>query len=103
MSDSTAVRQRYVEQIKRRGRIASPHLLHAFANVPRERFTGEGPWRIRSAETRDYSSTADSNPAHIYEDVLVAIDESRKLHSGLPSLWASLFEALDIKRGERDI
>jgi protein-L-isoaspartate(D-aspartate) O-methyltransferase len=101
MNDTAAARQRYVEQIKKRGRISSPRLLQAFAKVPRERFAGEGPWRIRTPDIRDYWPTEDANPIHLYDDVLVAIDESRKLHTGLPSLWANLFEALDIKEEER--
>src|SRR5690348_18175945 len=36
-----------------------------------------------------------------YSDVLVAIDESRQLDTGLPSLWAHVFDVLDIKEGER--
>jgi Protein-L-isoaspartate carboxylmethyltransferase len=75
--------------------------LQAFAKVPREQFAGEGPWRIRSSEIREYRSTPDEDPVHLYDDVLVVIDESRKLHTGLPSLWANLFEALEIREGER--
>lgn len=101
MGDAAVVRQCYVEQIKKRGRISSPRLLEAFAKVSREQFAGDGPWRIRSSEGRDYRSTPDADPVHLYDDVLVAIDESRKLHTGLPSLWANLFEALDIRDGER--
>lgn len=56
---------------------------------------------MRASEGREYQSTPDANPVHLYNDVLVAIDESRKLHTGLPSLWANLFEILDIQDGER--
>ncbi len=35
--------------------------------------------------------------------MLVAIDETRGLNNGQPSLWASLFDQLDLKPGERVI
>jgi len=101
MSDLTAARRYYAEEIKYRGQISSPRLLKAFAAVPRERFLGEGPWRIRSEIAHDYWSTEDANPVHLYHDVLVAIDEERKLDNGLPSLWARLFDILNIKENER--
>jgi protein-L-isoaspartate(D-aspartate) O-methyltransferase len=101
MSDIAAARWHYTEEIKYRGQIASPRLLGAFAAVPRERFLGEGPWRIRSDIARDYWSTESADPIHLYHDVLVAIDEGRSLDNGLPSLWARLYEILDIKEKER--
>jgi protein-L-isoaspartate(D-aspartate) O-methyltransferase len=100
MSDLAAARRRYAQEIKYRGQISSPRLLRAFAAIPRERFLGEGPWRIRSI-LHDYWSTMDADPAQLYHDVLVAIDEKRRLDNGLPSLWARLFDVLDIEEKER--
>ena len=101
MSDIVAARRHYAEEIKYRGQISSPRILQAFATIPRERFLGEGPWRIRSEIVHDYWSTEDADPIHLYHDVLVAIDESRKLDNGLPSLWARLYDVLDIKENDR--
>ena len=101
MSDLAAARRHYTEEIKYRGQISSVRLLRAFATVPRERFLDKGPWRIRSEIVHDYWSTEDANPIRLYHDVLVAIDEHRKLDNGLPSLWARLFDVLDIKEKER--
>jgi protein-L-isoaspartate(D-aspartate) O-methyltransferase len=101
MSDTAAARRYYTEEIKYRGQISSPRLLQAFAAVPRERFLGGGPWRIRSEIVHDYWSTEDADPIHLYHDVLVAIDEDRKLDNGLPSLWARLYDVLDIKEKDR--
>lgn len=113
MTDREEVRQRFAEEIKYRAQVFSwlhdnpsrrrqtERLLQAFASVPRERFLGEGPWRIRSEIVLDYESTENADPIHLYHDVLVAIDESRALDNGLPSLWARLFEALEIEMGER--
>jgi protein-L-isoaspartate(D-aspartate) O-methyltransferase len=101
MDDIEAARRYYAEEIKYRGQISSPRLLRAFATVPRERFLGEGPWRIRSEIVHDYWSTEDADPIRLYHDVLVAMDEERKLDTGLPSLWARLYDVLDIKENER--
>ncbi len=101
MSDVAAARRRYTDEIKQRERISSPRLLQALATVPRERFLPKGPWRIRSETVREYWSTEDADPIHLYQDVLVAIDEYRRLDNGLPSLWTHLFDVLDIKEGER--
>ena len=50
---------------------------------------------------RDYWTTEDADPSRLYHDVAVAIDENRRLDSGLPSLWAHLFDVLDIKEHDR--
>ncbi|WP_454634229.1 protein-L-isoaspartate O-methyltransferase family protein [Bradyrhizobium cenepequi] len=101
MSDLAAARRRYVEAIGQREQISSARVLRAFATVPREHFAGDGPWRIRREAGLGYSSTADADPVHLYDDVLVAIDEQRKLDTGLPSLWAHFFDVLEIKAKER--
>ena len=101
MSNTAAARRRYTEEIRDREQISSTRLLQALAAIPRERFLGEGPWRIRSGLARDYCTTEDADPVHLYHDVLVAIDEERKLDTGLPSLWLHLFDVLDIKERER--
>ncbi len=69
-----------------------------FCDVPRERFVGPGPWRIRSPMHMDgYWSTEDADPRHVYHDVLIALDEARGINNGQPGLWARLFDHLDIK------
>ncbi|TAI66373.1 methyltransferase domain-containing protein [Bradyrhizobium sp. Leo170] len=101
MSDLAAARRGYAKAIGQGEQISSACLLRAFATVPREHFAGDGPWRIRREAGRGYSSTADADPVHLYDDVLVAIDERRKLDTGLPSLWAHFFDVLDLKEKER--
>lgn len=100
MSSLAEARQRFAEEIKYRAQVSSPRVLRAFATVPRERFLDNGPWRVRSEIVLSYWTTEDANPVHLYHDVLVAIDESRSLDNGLPSLWARLFDALAIQTGE---
>jgi protein-L-isoaspartate(D-aspartate) O-methyltransferase len=100
MRELIAARRRFVKEIKKRGKISSPRLLSAFAVTSREHFFDEGPWQLRSL-VRIYCRTLDANPIHLYQDALVALDEDRGLDSGLPSLWAQLFDRLDIKEKER--
>src|SRR4051794_7028747 len=46
-----------------------------------------------------YWSTEDADPCHLYHDVLVAIDEGRRLNNGQPSLWAALYDQLGLEAG----
>src|ERR1700743_1342682 len=79
-------RRTFAESIRTMGGIKSPALVDALATVPREDFLGPGPWRIlRAAEmAKGYQSTPDPDPRHICDNVLVALDESRKLNNGEP-------------------
>jgi protein-L-isoaspartate(D-aspartate) O-methyltransferase len=49
----------------------------------------------------DYRTTEDADPRHVYHDVLIALDESRGLNNGQPSLWAALLDHLKLSTGER--
>jgi hypothetical protein len=51
MAGTDAARRRYAELVRERGSIGStrpfsPRLFAAFAEVPRERYLGKGPWKI---------------------------------------------------------
>jgi protein-L-isoaspartate(D-aspartate) O-methyltransferase len=50
---------------------------------------------------KDYWTPADAGPAAVYHDVLIAYDEQRYLNNGQPSLWAFIFDKLNVVRGER--
>lgn len=80
-------------------RAGSPAVREAFAAVPRERFLGPGPWKVRNA-LPGYSRTPDADPAHIYRDVLVALDAEADINNGQPSLHAVSLAALDLRPGE---
>ena len=88
-------------------RATAPVLRHervvdAFAVVPRERFMGPGPWKILPG-TRFHESymTSDADPRRLYHDVLVPLDETQDINNGQPSLWAFMFDRLDVRPGER--
>jgi protein-L-isoaspartate(D-aspartate) O-methyltransferase len=95
-------RRWYAEELRFTARLRSQAVIAAFADVPRERFVGPGPWRIRSPmNIAEYWTTEDADPRAVYHDVLIALDEARGINNGQPSLWACLFDQLDITAGEQ--
>jgi protein-L-isoaspartate(D-aspartate) O-methyltransferase len=95
------VRAWYAEELRFAGPVETEAVVRAFASVPRERFLGPGPWRIRDSGTRGgYRTTPDADPRHVYHDMLVALDETRKINNGQPSLWAFVLDQLGLAAGE---
>ena len=86
---------RYIAPVR-----ANEAVVQAFAAVPRERFLGPGPWRIFPSG-HDGWTTADDDPRHLYHNVLVVIDAARDLNNGEPSLWAFLYDQVEIAAGMR--
>lgn len=80
--------------------LADTHLEDAFAAVPRERFLGNGPWRIMTPWS-PYATVPEQDPALIYQDVVVALDEERGINNGSPSLHARWMHLVSPRRGER--
>jgi protein-L-isoaspartate(D-aspartate) O-methyltransferase len=105
--DRIAQRRWYAEGLQLRAPVRhNLAIVEAFAAVPRERFFDPGPWRILTDRPhidhpQDYMLTPDDDPRWIQQDVLVAIDPARELNNGLPSFWASNFDYLHLKRGQR--
>jgi protein-L-isoaspartate(D-aspartate) O-methyltransferase len=97
-----AARLSFAEELRFTAHIRSAAVGAAFATVPRERFVGVGPWRIRSPVAfSEYWTTTDADPRAVYHDVLIALDASRQINNGQPSLWAFLLDQLDIVAGEQ--
>jgi protein-L-isoaspartate(D-aspartate) O-methyltransferase len=105
MVDAIAeARQRYAEELRFTARLGSRAVIDAFATAPREHFLGPGPWRILSPMAMaEYWTTDDADPHHLYHDVLVAIDEERRLNNGQPSLWARMYDHLDLRPGDHAV
>jgi protein-L-isoaspartate(D-aspartate) O-methyltransferase len=102
MTRLAEIRNWYAEELQFIMNIDSQEVVKAFATVPREKFLGPGPWEIRSPYVGGkYWKTEDANPARLYHNVLVAIDSERHLNNGMPSLWAYLFDKLEVVKGER--
>lgn len=93
-------RQLYAEELRFTANVTCRSVIKAFATVPREHFVGPGPWRIKSPmRLKDYWTTPDTNPRHVYHDVLIALDETRGINNGQPSLWAKLYDELNLRTG----
>jgi protein-L-isoaspartate(D-aspartate) O-methyltransferase len=94
-------RRNYAEELRFTAKLGSRVIVDAFATVPRERFLGPGPWRVLSPMAMpEYWTTQDADPRHLYHDVLIAIDEERRLYNGQPSLWARMYDHLELNRGD---
>ena len=76
-------------------------LEHAFEIVPREHFLGPGPWCAVSPA--GYVRTPDADPIHVYQNALFALDRSRGINNGEPTLHGQLLGALAPERGDRAI
>lgn len=105
ISDLTAVRAFYAEEVAAVCNLRSPALVRALATVPRERFLGDGPWKIYAIESGPgrggYYETPDADPRRVYHNVPIALDAARLLNNGQPSTVASWIDALDIAAGQR--
>jgi protein-L-isoaspartate(D-aspartate) O-methyltransferase len=100
--DIAQARRWFAEELRHTAHVRSPAVVQAFATVPREHFAGPGPWRLLSPiGGPDYWTTDDADPRRLCHDVLVAIDEKRRLNNGQPSLWAALFDQLALRPGDR--
>ncbi|MEM6460633.1 MAG: SAM-dependent methyltransferase [Pseudomonadota bacterium] len=63
-----------------------PRFEQIVKNVPREAFMGPGPWKIVAGRT--YVETPDSDPAYLYQNVLIGLDPDRGINNGEPFLHA---------------
>jgi protein-L-isoaspartate(D-aspartate) O-methyltransferase len=95
-------RRWFAEELRFVARVNSSEVVEAFATVPRERFLGPGPLRILSLwNMRDYWTPPVASPTAAYHDVIIAYDEKRYLNNGQPSLWAFVFDRLNVVPGDR--
>lgn len=94
----TAVRRRFAQKIAKRAKVDDPRLIDAFADVPRERFLGAGPWHI--LRDRGYVVTPSDDPALIYVNSCVALDPVRAINNGEPALHIGLIAALAPQPGD---
>jgi protein-L-isoaspartate(D-aspartate) O-methyltransferase len=83
---------------KRTG-IPDARVIAAFEAVPRERFVGAGPWKVFALAGK-YIETPSDDLCFLYQDVLVALSEDRRINNGEPSLHAHCLAALCPKQGE---
>jgi len=103
MDDLQQARLRFAREIQRLGNIKSSALIDGLSNVAREAFLGPGPWKIMRATeiAAGYRLTPDDDPRHVYENVLVALDERRRLNNGEPLGLLLFLDSLGLSAGER--
>jgi protein-L-isoaspartate(D-aspartate) O-methyltransferase len=100
--DLQQARARFAKEIQQQGQIKSTGLIEGLATVPREHFMGPGPWKIvRAAEmAQGYQPTPDDNPLHLCDNVLVALDERRRLNNGEPLSLLVFLDSLALSAGD---
>ncbi|HWF03487.1 MAG TPA: protein-L-isoaspartate(D-aspartate) O-methyltransferase, partial [Candidatus Angelobacter sp.] len=76
-------------------------LTAALASTPRERFLGPGPWKIFAGG--GYVITPTDDPAFLYQDVVVALQEKDRINNGQPTLHTMCLSTLDPQAGETAI
>ena len=96
---SARLRAFFARLIAARGGAKDPRIEQAFAAVPREPFAGPAPWQV--GVPGGYIPTPDDDPAYLYQDTLIALDATRGINIGEPSLHARCLEALVLRDGER--
>jgi len=74
------------------------NLVEAFASTPRERFVGDGPWRVFTRG--GYIQTPSDDPALLYQDITVALRSEEQINNGQPTLHAACLAVLGVKEGE---
>ena len=95
-------RRAFAEKIRALAGVRSPLLVEALATVRREDFMGPGPWQILRLESgRGYEWTPDDDPRHLCDNVLVALDASRRLNNGEPAGLLRWLDDLELAPGER--
>lgn len=99
--DLAELRRVYARQILALANASADKPLEdAFAAVPRETFLGEGKWRIMTPWS-PYTLLHERDPALIYQDVVVALDEARGINNGSPALHAYWLHVAAPRPGER--
>ncbi|WP_188393990.1 protein-L-isoaspartate O-methyltransferase [Mesorhizobium sp. SARCC-RB16n] len=98
MSNIQDIRKFYARLMAANAGSPDPRLEDVFASVPREAFLGPGPWTVITGSARLATPSAD--PAHIYQNVLVALDADKGINSGEPFLHAMWIGKLAPKPGE---
>ncbi|MDF2811468.1 MAG: SAM-dependent methyltransferase [Microvirga sp.] len=90
------VRRDYAQSILRLAGVTDPRIEEVFATTPREAFLRGPPWTL----IRAGFAWSSSDPADLYDDVLVAIDRARGINNGEPALHAAWLAAVDPQPGE---
>jgi protein-L-isoaspartate(D-aspartate) O-methyltransferase len=95
------VRLFYARQMALASKSSDARLERAFAAVRREDFLPPGPWRIGRIGLHDSGlETPSADPAYIYQNCLVALDEAKAINNGEPFLHAAWLGVVEPKAGD---
>ncbi len=100
--DLSAIRARYAAAAMvwaRQEGFDNPRVEAAFAAVPRESYLTPPPWRVFSPGGGPVDEDT-SDPARLYQDVLVVLDRRKGINNGQPSLHAAWMAMVDPQAGE---
>ncbi|WP_214474408.1 protein-L-isoaspartate O-methyltransferase [Mesorhizobium sp. dw_380] len=98
MSNIEDIRKFYARLMAANAASSDPRLEAVFASVPREAFLGPGPWTVVAGNGK--VTTPSTDPAHVYQNVLVALDADKGINNGEPFLHAMWIGKLAPKPGE---
>ena len=93
------VRRAYAKQILSFVNINDARIEAAFAEVPRERYLGPGPWQGMTA-TLGYLMTPSDDPVYVYTDRLFGLITAKYVNNGQPSLHVALIATAGVALGE---
>ena len=95
------VRLFYARQMALASNSGDERFERAFAAVRREDFLPPGPWRIGRIGLHDCGmQTSSADPAYIYQNCLVALDETKAINNGEPFLHAAWLGVVRPKAGD---
>lgn len=94
-----AARARFAKLIAAAPGVDDARVIDAFASVPRERFAGPGPWRVLGNE--GYVEPPATDPAELYQDVVVALMPEKRINNGQPTLHARCLSSARVRPGEK--
>jgi protein-L-isoaspartate(D-aspartate) O-methyltransferase len=93
------VRRAYAKQIVSFFEVNDARIEAAFAEVPRERYLGPGPWQAMRA-VFNYVTTPSDDPVYLYTDRLFGLITGKGVNNGQPSLHAALLANAGVAVGE---
>ncbi|MDF1609049.1 SAM-dependent methyltransferase [Hoeflea sp. YIM 152468] len=77
---------------------SDPRLERVFETIRREAFVGPGPWNM--VFRRRYVQTPSDDPIHLYQNLLIGLDEAKGINNGEPFLHARWLGTVAIQPGE---
>jgi protein-L-isoaspartate(D-aspartate) O-methyltransferase len=93
------LRSFYAEFVVAKAGSTSPGLIKAFRSVDRRLYVGDGPWKVFTPA--GYIETPAAEMSIIWQDVSIALDATKNINNGEPSLHALCLSALAPCAGER--